>query len=142
MVGNQCRLLRKNKELAREFSSELSKIEQEDVPNHIKRALIWRIKTQMFERFIEAGLPTFTFDYEALVSNKKDHCVKFANHIGLQPDSQMEQHENVYQGVGPGHTKRTRSVDRKSTNLWVHTLTRCQAEDILQETGYQIITAN
>ncbi|MEP3654454.1 MAG: sulfotransferase [Litorimonas sp.] len=138
MVGNQCRLIRKNEALATEFSSELSKIEQAEVSDHIKRAIVWQIKTKLSKKFVDAGIPTFIFDYEALVTDKKTYCSELARHAGLRPSLMMEEHETVYMGKGPGGTNRTRSIDTNSTFLWKKTLTKQQANDIIELTEYKL----
>lgn len=138
MVGNQCRLIRKNEALAIEFSSELSQIQQAEIPNYIKRAIIWRIKNSLSQKFIDANIPTFNFDYEDLVEDKKTYCSKLADHAGLKPNSSMEEHESVYHGMGPGGTNRTRSIDTKSTFLWKKTLTKQQGNDIIRLTEYKM----
>ncbi|MEX0343970.1 MAG: sulfotransferase [Rhizobiaceae bacterium] len=132
MVENQIRLLRQHPDLCAEFARELAVLEDPAVEIHVKRALVWRIKSSLAPKFVSLGLPVMSFRYEDLVAEKQKFCEALASHAGLPFDPQMARHEDVYQGLGPGRTERARPVDAVSVPKWKSRLTPQQEDDIIK----------
>ena len=132
MIRNQAALMRRNPKLATEFREEIAQLNDETVTSHVKWALIWRIKSTLFARFADRGLPTLVFKYEDLVADKEGYCRRMAKHVDLVFDEQMLTHESVYRGFGPGMTERTRPVDSLSIGNWSDRLTPEQEDEILE----------
>ncbi len=135
MIGNQLRLIAREEKLASELKSQIDTLNDKSVPLHIKWALVWRIKSGLFNRFSEHGLPTFVFKYEDLVADKRNSIRQLADHVELKFDEIMTQHEMVYRGLGPGYTERTRPVDSVSIGKWSNRLTRQDEVDVLDAAG-------
>jgi len=135
MVENQVRLIKQHKRLAEELRDELAILEDELVSHHIKCALVWRIKSCLYQRFIKSGVPTLKVRYEDLVANPAPVCSDLADHVGLNLEDQMLAHETVFTGFGPGETDRSRPIDPLSVDRWPLRLTRAQEADILKIAG-------
>lgn len=135
MVENQIKLIRQNKELMVRFRDELTLLEDSEVRLYAKMALIWRIKTALYDRFLECGLPTFVFKYEDLINETEKTVVNIAQHAGLRFDDLMMSHEIVYKGFGPGMTDRSRPIDNLSIDSWIENLNEEQDKEILRIAG-------
>lgn len=144
MVENQTRLFRLEAGLRDRLARELSELESPDVPLHVKRALVWRIKTGFHGEFASEPTSARTVRYEELVTGGADFIQRVVEHAGLATGVSMPQHQAVMQGSGPGLTLRTRAVDRASVGRWVDTLDATAEEEIwsvsarlMAELGYR-----
>jgi hypothetical protein len=135
MVERQCALIRRHPALAAELSEELEQLESETVPPHVKRALIWRIKSGLFSRFEALGLPVLRFRYEDLVADPEAMCERIAAHVGLSVHEGMLTHETAYRGFAPGMTDRSRPVDQLSVGRFSDRLTEEEQDDVLRVAG-------
>ncbi len=135
MIERQTNFIKGRLDLANEFGDEIATLENVETPDHIKRAMIWSIKSCLFERFIDHGLLTYKFKYEDLVENKARICTALAAHVGLDFNNLMLKHESVFRGFGPGLTERSRPIDRLSVDKWALSLTPKHEEDLLKFAG-------
>ncbi len=131
MVKNQLRLINQYSDLVSEYNNEITMLEDEKVAEHIKRALLWRIKSGLMDRFTECGLATLVLRYEDLVKDIKYACEQITHHVGLGFDSQMLAHESIYTGLGPGKTDRSRPIDQQSICRWESVLSPEQEKGVL-----------
>ncbi|MCB1385668.1 MAG: sulfotransferase [Hyphomicrobiales bacterium] len=135
MVEKQVRLIRARPDIHALFAGEVAMLEDPLVPKHVKRTIFWRIKSTMYRRFLEQGLPTFMFRYEDMVADKAAYCRKIAEHAGIAEHYYLTHHEEVYVGFGPGNTRRSRPVDLRSMEKWKSQLTHEQEADIIATAG-------
>lgn len=132
MVENQVSLIRKHPDIAVEFAAEVEEMSSPDTSDTVKRTHFWRIKSDLFRKFQERQIPTLLVKYEDLVADTEGMCAKIAEHIGLPFSAEMLAHEEVFQGFGPGKTKRTRAVDTSSLDSWKKRLSPDQETTILE----------
>lgn len=130
MVEKQVSLIRRNPSLAEELSPELKELCDPDTPKHVKRTIIWRIKSNMHYRLEAHGLPVFSFRYEDFVSDPGVLSPRIAAHAGLTHKVAMLSHESYYRGFGPGNTKRARPIDKKSIPIWAEELSLKQQNEV------------
>ena len=117
-IENQIRWINRNDVIAKRFANELMELNSSNLNDNEKRAIIWKIKTGLASDFRSAGLPVKPFRYEQLISNRQKTVREIANFTDLSFSESMLAHENTYVGLGPGGTKRSRSIDNKSLNKW------------------------
>ncbi len=134
-VARQIEWIGKTPQVAKELAEELTMLSDPDVPSHIKRAMIWRIKTTMYQRFVERDIPTFVFRYEELVADPDTMSARVAKEAGLPASLAPLSPSAVYRGMGPGLTVRSRPVDRASLESWSHRLQPQEIADILSIAG-------
>ncbi|MBE8232817.1 MAG: hypothetical protein HAW67_03715 [Endozoicomonadaceae bacterium] len=121
-IENQLKLINRHHLLVAELKAELSIMKDKELPLYIRNAVLWKIKSSLFNRFIDLEIPSFLCKYEALISNKRDTCQLIAEQIDIPFDGLMLTHERVYQGIAQGKTDRTRAVDNQSIDKWKKTL--------------------
>ncbi len=138
MIEKQVSLIRRHPDLAAELADDLNQLTDEAVPVHVRRAIVWRIKSTMQDRFEARGLPVLSFRYEDFVADAPAFCPRIAKHAGLTPDPAMLSHQSTYRGFGPGMTERARPVDGKSLATWSERLSSDQQQDILRITGAEM----
>lgn len=138
MIQNQITLIRRHCDLAADLTDDLKQILDKTVPKHIKRAIIWRIKSTMQGRFEACNLPVLSFRYEDFVADTQCFCPRIAERVGLAPDLAMLSHQSIYHGFGPGMTERARPVDRKSLVMWSERLSPEEEQDILRITSTEM----
>lgn len=134
MIQNQIRHIRRIPDAKARFSQDLDRLEKEDLPAHIKRAIIWRIKNSYADFFRAPPLHGMVVRYEDLASDPETHFTRILSHAGLTPGTQMN-HEDVMRGMAPGLTMRNRPIDEMSIQRWTRVLTKGEEEDIWNETG-------
>ncbi len=132
MVGNQVKWMEKSPQIAAMFGDEILKLADPSVPVHVRRAIVWQIKSGLFKAFETAGLNPFVFQYEDLVQDKESVLRKMTSHMGLSFDNKMTRHESFYRGLAPGLTLRARAVDSSSTLKWKNRLGPRQVREILE----------
>jgi hypothetical protein len=135
MVENQIRLLLAYGKVAAGFQNELELLQRAGVPMHIRRTIIWRIKSGLAEKFAQANLRTFQFRYEDLVSDKCRYVTEILQHVGLQPTPTVFSHNSEYVGFGPGNTDRQRQIDEISLNRWSLSFSQKEANEIMENAG-------
>ncbi|WP_204115937.1 sulfotransferase family protein [Shimia biformata] len=140
MVENQAALLRANPEFVARWETEIRMLEDTAVPLHVRRAIVWRIKSTQQAWFRDAGLRVFSFRYEDLTTTPDALCRRVIAQSGLPWDPAVLSHQGVFVGVGPGRTLRTRPIDQSSLTKWTRDLTPDQERDILQITGSDMET--
>ena len=113
-------------------------LERTDMPEHVKRAIVWRSKTGLSDAFEAAGLDPYVFKYETLVEDKSAVCQAMCDHVGLPRDPAVEAHETCYVGFSPdGVSRRRRAVDRASLEAWREWLS-LEAADAVIEAGGEV----
>lgn len=112
------------------FHDEIQLLKNPATSQHIKMALIALIKMSFAEKFRDAGLAVHAIQYEHLIENPENIVRCLLNRIGLRYEKRCIKFESQYQGLGPGLTDRTRSIDSKSAYAWQHKLTCDEQHDI------------
>jgi hypothetical protein len=134
MIERQTTFISNHQRLANQYKGELSTLNKKSTPLHIKSAIIWNIKSNLYKQLEEHGLNPLVLNYEQLVKNLKDEVIKIANHCHITFEHNLLSHHKVLQGNTHGNTNRARKVDTESLNLWKRTLTPKQERDILEIT--------
>ncbi len=138
MVENQVSIIKKDPDLASEFSDEVEQMASPDTSDTVKRALFWRVKSGLVRKFEDRQIPTLLVKYEDLIADTAGTCEKISEHIGLSFDPQMLAHEQVFRGYGPGMTKRSRAVDASSLETWRKRLSPEQEATVLEVAGAEL----
>jgi len=136
MVANQLRLIARHSDLMAKWDREITLLESGETPEHIKRALIWKLKTGLFEEFIKQPLDALAVRYEEFVRSPELWKRQVMEHVELEvvTGSALD-HETVMRGMGPGGTVRRRKVDQHSVNQWMQQLSHSEERDIWEVTG-------
>jgi len=144
-VERQLGFLQKHSDLRAEFADDIAILNADDTDVLQKRALIWKIKSSLAQKFSDAGLPVFSFKYEDLVIDPDQWCRHLAKHAGLVFHTDMVNHQDVYTGTGPGGTERFRAIDQSSLKGWQSSLDAAQqslildvAQAAMQDLGYDM----
>jgi hypothetical protein len=130
IIKNQVRLLGSNEKLASRFAKELRILCKEEVPEHIKFALIWKIKTGLYHDFESAGLYPHSVTYESLIRDPSTACMGLAEKCEITWEESMLSYGKVMNGMGPGNTPRNRNIDHSSIHKWKNVLSDSEIEDI------------
>ncbi len=133
MVANQIKWLKRNLVMAERHQNDLEKLQDPNRSQHIKRAIVWRIKTGIFNDYQIKKLKPIVFRYEDLVSTPYEYCGTICHQTNLSDSSKMLQHENFYVGIGPGSTRRSRPIDTESLASWADHLSEQEQLEILEE---------
>lgn len=131
IVNNQLKLLKTCSNLRNEFHAEAAILTRGDQPDHVNFALIWRIKSALFQRYIDSGIASYLCRYEELIGDTARVCKEMLDQLGIPFDESILMHHNVYDGTAQGETDRSRSVDRKSLNKWSSKLNDQQVREVL-----------
>ncbi len=130
-VTNQIKHLEGAPQVRAAFASDFDVLSDTTQPYWIRAAKVWKIKTGLVESFTAKGLPVLPLKYEDLVRNPDDMIPEILRFCDL-PESQCAHHpESVYQGTGPGGTKRTRRIDTTAVERWSHELNADQTRDVM-----------
>ena len=136
MVDNQLGHIARYARISARFAEVLAKIRSPDTAESVRRALIWRIKTSLYTEFLPAPLRAFLIRYEDLVRAPNRWIPRILDHVGLSPQTEaVLHHEDVFQGVGPGFTVRTRAIDTTSLSRWQRDLDPEEEEAIWDVAG-------
>ena len=135
MIRNQTRRLKEHTELSAEFSDVVRHLENPDVPDSHKAALIWSVKTGMYRRFSDAGLAPFVFRYEDLISEAESLIRAMLMHCGLSPQHDVMNYPDILKGMGPGNTSRQSAIQTLSLNKWKDRFTQEDEAEILKIAG-------
>ena len=106
---------------------------QTETEQHIRLALVWKLKTSLLEAFKQSGLNPFVFKYEDLVANKDQYTRDMFEYAGLKTISGSSTYTKIFQGRGPGLTERERPIDKRSLEKWRSRLSISQAKQIMAE---------
>lgn len=143
MIANQLALMRSTPAVSERFAAEIEQLQDESIPPHVKRAIIWKVKTSYHSEFSAAGIDALTVRYESLVEDPQAWRQRLFEHAGLDP-AHATNHEDVMRGIGPGFTMRGRPVDDASAQRWKRTLSDTeeqqvwdQAQPLMDELGYE-----
>lgn len=145
MVENQLKWIAGYEHLSVRFAEDLKIIQNTDTADPIRKALIWKIKTGLYTEFVRPPLKALLVRYEDLVSAPNHWIPRLLDHVDLADHADTAlHHKDVFQGLGPGFTVRSRAIDKTSLNRWKRQLTPEQEQDIwtaagglMQELGYQ-----
>lgn len=108
---------------------------ESETEQHVRLALVWRLKTGLSDSFHTAGLNPMVVRYEDFVAEPETYRKSMLEHCGLSFQSSDLTHAEVFQGRGPGLTERGRPVDAVSLHKWKDRLSPAQASDIMHEAG-------
>ncbi|RBP50989.1 sulfotransferase [Arenicella xantha] len=142
MVENQIKLISAKPDLVSRFAVAYSKICSSNTSEHVKRALVWLIKSSLVGDFLNAGIPTMVLKYEDLVLRREEMAQLLAEHCSLNFSQSMLQHHSILTGKGPGGTERSRPIDSNSLDAWVDldplvlSDIKCTAKELMSEYGY------
>lgn len=145
MVENQLKRLTKRSRLSERFSKEIARIQNPQTPDHLRKTLVWLIKSGLHKEFDRPPLNALRIRYEDLVSKPEFWITNLLEHVGLDASQDLSRHhETVFRGFGPGLTLRTREIDKASIGRWQEQLTDEEesdvwdcAEPLMCELGYQ-----
>ncbi|MFW2351058.1 sulfotransferase family protein [Qipengyuania sp.] len=135
IAANQLHLLRQDPVAAATYADEIAMLEDPGVAKHLKRALVWRIKSSAHAHFARAGLDPLVFRYEDCVADPRAFAERIAAHVGLPFTEAMVGHAEVLQGDGPGELDRERPIDRSSLGKWQQVLGPREERAILDLVG-------
>lgn len=139
IIQNQINRIFSYPELLKECFKDIQILNHSNTPEHIRAAIIWKIKTGLYRKFSEAGLSPHVFKYENMVANQLDCVTGIARCCDLVFEKEMLNYHEVLDGVGPGNTLRKRSIDTQSLSKWETQLTSEQVNDILDVGGELMI---
>ncbi len=131
-VENQMRLIRKTPDIESMFESEFRILDNANRAHHMRAAIIWRIKSGLAPEFRQRDLPVLQFLYEELVDDPDIWIAEMLEFCCLSPSEKPRHHETVYQGVGPGDTKRKRAIDTSGVASWTASLSKIEAAEIIE----------
>ena len=136
IVENQLKRIAGYEHLSRGFAADLAVIQSPDTADHIRKAMIWQIKTGLYAEFTRPPLNAFLVRYEDLVSDPDPWIARMLAHVDLSAHADATlRHEEVFQGLAPGFTVRTREIDKTSLHRWKRQLSPAQEQDIWQVAG-------
>jgi hypothetical protein len=134
MADRQAEYLSSRPYLQQWYAKELVILRDKAQPLHVRRALVWRIKTMMYQKMSVVGIPTFSFRYEDLIANQGRLVLAMAQHVGLAPSEQMLAYPKVFRGWGPGLTERKRPIDDASLETWRDSLSQEELQQVVELT--------
>ncbi|MFK8012616.1 MAG: sulfotransferase [Marinicellaceae bacterium] len=144
MINRQTQLLNENHYICKNYSKELALLNSLKTPIHVRAALIWLLKNNMYDVFQNYGLTPYLFQYEDLISHKSSVVKDLINHCNLDYEESILNYHLTMKGKGPGKTLRDRKIDNMSINKWHNNLSTQQVKDIMsvsinhmQKLGYQ-----
>lgn len=134
IIENQTKRIIQNNNIAKIFEDELNMLNSQFVPQYIKAAIIWRIKTGLYQQFAKKGLNPFVIKYENIVNHYPRHCISLMEHCSLPNGNGLLAHHQIMKGIGPGNTLRNRAVDCQSLQKWEKQLKTNEVDKILSIT--------
>ena len=130
MVSNQINWIEQHPELTQELKADLALLRNANVADIIKRALVWKIKTSLIDRFWDAGLTGMIIHYERLIEQPQAVIRSMLAEVSLPDSASVYAHQNELTGKGPGNTSRGRKIDTQSQTLWKQDLSPEQSIQI------------
>ncbi len=147
MVENQLRFMQQREHIAEAFKEEIDCLVAPKTPMHVKRAIVWKVKTSLLFPLLEEPFGACWIRYEELVASPEPACAKILAAAGLSKhDHQLTRNtlHETYQGIGMGGTDRTWQIRKSSLGRWRERLTATEEEDIwdctaalMQRLGYE-----
>jgi len=145
MIEKQINWFLKHPYFQKQHQEMLEILVDDKTPEHIKAALIWNHKTQLYKKFQANKMNPLVIRYEDVVSQTRDNCLKLVEYCGLNYEDSMQEHHLLLSGKAPGNTVRERQIDQDSLNKWQAELSVQQIDQINQicelamnELGYQL----
>ena len=142
MLENQKRRLSGSPLVQSRFGPDLERLGDPRVPEVVRRAIVWRIKTSLYADFVAPPLNAHLLHYRDLVCDPKRTLARVLRHVGL-PEDEQAGHPRAMKGIGPGLTLRERPVDQASLDRWrralgpeEEALVWAEAEPLMRELGY------
>lgn len=137
ILENQLQRILASQDLVKMFPAELSLLQLDDdtVKLHIKMALIAKIKMSLANLFRDNGLNVVNVRYEDLVTHAESVVPYVLDKLGIPFAAECLRHNDVFQGIAPGGTKRQRPLDNKSKKKWKYHLTPQQESEIWGAVG-------
>lgn len=132
ILPNQSQAIIGNQLLRETYAKEITILENSNTPDHVRAAVIWKIKSGAYLDFANVGLQPLLFRYEELIQSPALYARTLAEHCGLNFENQMLEHHKIMRGKGAGLTSRTRSIDSSSLTRWRDELSCAQVEEIME----------
>jgi len=130
-IGSQLQLLKNSSSLSSEFKAETAILTNGDQQSYINFALLWKIKSSLFPRYVDRGLTTYLCKYEHLFDDTKVICKEMTDRLSIPFSETMLSHHSFYHGVAQGKTNRNRAIDGASISKWNTKLSEQQALDVV-----------
>lgn len=135
MIENQTRFLESDSVLAVRYEQELLALRDDHVAQHIKQALIWKVKTGYYKQCFRCAMNPCIFKYEDLVESPHILGANISSHCGITFSDRQTAYYNVLVGTGPGNTSRERPIDKVSMQKWANIFSLDQVNEILAVAG-------
>ena len=130
MIQNQTKRLVQNRNFLKSYNREITMLCDKNINDHVKAAIIWKIKTGMYADYLESAAETYVFKYENLVKNPLEVAPLIFAHCGLEFEPGALDFNKVMTGDGPGNTSRSSNITIQSLSKWTGSLTKGQISDI------------
>ena len=105
MVENQVKRIARYRQLKRRYAADLKLIKNSDTPDHLRRAIVWKIKSGLYSELTREPLKAFLVHYEYLVAAPNYWILRMLDHVDLDTHSDSTlHHADVFQELGPGFT--------------------------------------
>jgi len=135
MVANQLQRMISKTHIQDEFADDIALLTAHGVPDCVKMAVVWKLKTTLAVNFQLAGLAPLLVHYEDLANRQYDEIKKILQYIGLPVQQGCLNYHRAYCGFGPGGTDRTRPLDSASIAKWKPLLSDQDEDAIWQVAG-------
>jgi hypothetical protein len=120
-------------ELYREETTALSKLEGKD---HLRKALVWKIKTSLMEQAKLLCESVYVLRYEDLVKAPQETIENLFTYLAIPMDSAALEHYKAYnEGMAIGHTKRNAPIKQTSIGRWESELTQKEQSEVWELVG-------
>jgi Sulfotransferase family len=130
-VGNQVRLIEERPAVAARLTRDADVLRDGSVPLHVRRAVVWRVKSSRADDFAAQGLRCVQFRYEDLVAEPRATARRLLEACALSPADDVLSAHRAYVGSGPGGTDRTRAIDATSLARWRDVLSAEEEREVL-----------
>lgn len=135
MVANQLRWIESYPDLAKDCAEEIAILKDPGQPDRVKRAIVWKIKTRLIDKFSQAGLISRTVYYEDLVTHPRRVIPDLLSALDLSDSAAVFAHHEELAGMGPGKTARGRKIDQRSQEAWKDSFLATETRQILAAIG-------
>lgn len=130
-VDNQCRLIAQKPNIQAIRKQDLNVLNDQDQPDWIRAATVWKIKSGLAPEIQNAGLHVFQFRYEDIVADPDQWVQRMSAFCDYEFRVERQTKSNVYKGLGPGDTDRSRTVDEAGIASWQLHMDSRKAAEIL-----------
>ena len=83
MTENQTRFLASSSSMSSRYGEELRMLYDQNVAQHVKQALIWKLKTGFYREYVRKGMNPCVFKYENLVESPGILGDHISSHCGI-----------------------------------------------------------